>query len=268
MHHWNSRSVRYEKFEFKLDSLSEINDLIAEFEEWDGYRDVVKYANSRASTKPVVVPPKQSDQQVRKRGKKLPLAGFDEVRIGHNGNSLSLRPNGLVAQLKIANILARYNPHKWDRYLKRYVSELSKIKSLDKIWSSGRSLKDHPLIQGLPSRNVYLKFDVQALRYVEKKRRWFKRRTVAFEQWIQETEESDWREIYAEEGVRTVLEDLYMGQLRKLFYLSEKYRFIEKLYEFQVDDVARASLKDSVLDGSEMGTGKTLHVTLKCYDFG
>jgi len=77
------------------------------------------------------------------------------------------------------------------------------------------------------------------------------------EQWVKATETAEWIEVYTEEGTRRALERDYTLQKQRLMNLASRFPFINTLYEFQKDDIIRASLKDSIIDCSQMGLGKT-----------
>jgi len=246
----------YEELAYTLSSLEQLNELLEKVESWSGLSDLRKYAESRVSIDPVQVTP-YKPTKLKRKNKVLPLVPTDEVVVGHHGNVLNLKPNGLVAQLKIQNIFARYNERKWDRTLKDYVNEVSKVKSLNEIWSTGKTLEDHPLIHQLRTLNLELNIKSETLRYIEKKRHWFTRQVTPMEQWVKESEQEEWKELYKEEGIRTSQSSNYEAMKQKVLNLKERYPFINTLYDFQLDDVIRASLKDSVIDCSQMGLGKT-----------
>jgi SNF2 family DNA or RNA helicase len=253
-----TRDLDYELQTHKLESLEDLEELYTTITEyWNGNKDIQTYSKTRMSYNPIKIKPFKR-AKIRRKEKILPLTETDEITVGHSGNSLSLKPNGLIASLKIQNIFARFNKHKWNPELKCYINEVSHFKSLDPIWSSEiKSLTDHPIIRELQTMNVKLIIKPELEKYIAKKRRWFRKQTVPFEQWVRPSNSEDWREIYAEDGIRTVLAQDYKLAKRKLNSLRDKYPFIDTLYEYQFDDVIRLSLKDSALDASKMGLGKT-----------
>jgi superfamily II DNA or RNA helicase/tRNA1(Val) A37 N6-methylase TrmN6 len=240
-----------------LPALDKLQDLVADLIKWEGYSDIQKYAESRTSVSPIVITPFEKSK-VKRPERTYELMNSDSVIVDHNGNSLSLTPNGLVAQLKIQNIFARYNQHKWDPSLKTYVSETSQLKSLNKIWGQDSStVLDHTILNQLNQLNVKLTVKPALPIYVEKKRRWLKQQQVPMEQWVKATETAEWTEVYTGEGTRKTLEHDYNLQKQRLISLATRFPFVNDLYEFQKDDIVRASLKDSIIDCSQMGLGKT-----------
>lgn len=125
------------------------------------------------------------------------------------------------------------------------------------IWSSDTNLDSHPILRQLKCLNVNIKYSPEIINYMERKRRWYKRQTIPFEQWVKKDENIEWEEYFKEEGIRTVLEKDYLLQKKNIELLGDKYPFISKLFDYQKDDIIRLSLKNSAIDASEMGLGKT-----------
>lgn len=152
----------------------------------------------------------------------------DEVKVclSPNASSLVLKPNGLLAALKVQEYKDEFG-ETYNQATKRYVKLWDRESRASEIIESGRAEKVEKELDALGIRTAV---DPQLQNWSVKKRRWLKRQRTPFEQWIKK--DGEWNELHQQDGIRASYPELYRQQTKRLEKLG-----IDWLWDFQKDDV-------------------------------
>jgi len=148
---------------------------------------IAKYAFNCSSTEPVFLKPKTGSQQIdisTKPKQILPLTETDEVKVTCVKGKLKISPNGLISALKLANIRANFREKEFDYTKKRYFDLFKQKCRLDCVWSGEKSLDELKVIQLLHRYELRVKYTEALQNWLRKKKQWYFRHLVPFEQWI------------------------------------------------------------------------------------
>ena len=191
------------------------------------------------------------EKKARKQKQPYPVTEQDEVKLclSPNGSSVILKPNGLLAALKVQEYKDDFGEvynHATKRYVKGWFRESRSSALLEQN-------KLHQFVDDLISLGMKASVDPQLAHWIQRKQKWLKRQQTPNEQWIQKN--GEWKELHSEDGIRAMYPEIYRQQERKLENLG-----VDWLWDFQKDDVVRMSMKQHNLLVANMGLGKTRQI--------
>jgi len=180
----------------------------------------------------------------------LPLHGTNKVKI-------ALSPDSSQLNISVDNLLTAL---KIDQYKQ----------GMGKTWNPGlscdtkecdvrfrrRNILEHgnvivELAEDIYNLGLEPKIDKQVIAWHMKKVRWLERQQTPFEQYI--LKDNEWTCLHEDDGIKEMYSDLYNQRLKRLDELG----ISQWLWEYQKQDIARMSMKDTNLMVWEMGLGKT-----------
>ncbi len=173
----------------------------------------------------------------------LPLFINDEVRL-LPGERLGLKPNGLVAALALAE-LKLASPSRYDRKRKEHVNQWEELRRKPFL------LHHDELVGWLAAAGVDLYIEDADHRGLLRRRRWLARQQTPIERaaFIG----GAWQTVHADDGLATQHRHLFDRWMKRAKGLG----LHQVLFPFQLTDVCRAAMKQSVLLSPQQGLGKT-----------
>jgi hypothetical protein len=191
----------------------------------------------------------------------LPLHGTNKVKISLSPDSsrLNIKVDNLLTALKIDQFKQGMG-QTWNEGLRTYTKE-SDIKY------RRRTILENPsniieLAESMHNLNLQPEIDKQILDWHMKKVRWLKRQQTPFEQFI--LKDGKWVCLHEDDGIKSMYPELYQARLKRLDDLG-----ISKwLWDYQKEDIARMSMKDSNLMCWSMGLGKTRGIIAMAIMYG
>ncbi|MFH0904787.1 MAG: helicase-related protein [Methanobacteriota archaeon] len=180
----------------------------------------------------------------------LPIHGTNKVKI-------SLSPDSSRLIITVDNLLSAL---KIDQYKKgmgeTYNEGLRENTKESDIRFRRRNILEKPnviieLAERLYEMNLEPQIDKQVINWHMKKVRWLERQQTPFEQFI--LKDNQWVCLHEDDGIKYMYPELYQARLKRL----DDIGISNWLWEFQREDIARMSMKDTNLMVWEMGLGKS-----------
>ena len=240
-----------------IGSLEELEPLLTEWRQSDYYnryiKDFVRDMNEYPSDGVKLQQDERLEVKLLKFKRAIPETGRKDVKIclDANASQLHIKCYDLLAALKAKEFM--------DAHGKSY--DYGDSIWVDYWWTRTRrstALYDYSvpvhIKEELEKYGLTAEIDDQLRCYMLKLKKWHQRQEAKFEQWIRDGD--DWKEIYEENGITSKYAGLYYQRRVELERALAKYPKLT-LWDWQKEDVARASMKDSVLLASDMGLGKT-----------
>lgn len=223
----------------------------------DGYDEgVFHYSRICNSTSPIVLEKKTEDVVIEKFKRVKDFADFDFVNVSvKNDYKICFSSNGLVSDLKIAHAKARFRKE-YDYSTKEYFDKFDNSLQASKIWGGEQSFEDNIAVNELVKLNIDVRQDKDFINWIKKKKNWFKRENIPFEQFVKEDDDSNWVELHKDCGVKN-LDPIFHEYVCKAERLKQSHLWINDLYFFQVEDGCRLATKKSCIDATQQGLGKT-----------
>ncbi|MFH0874754.1 MAG: SNF2-related protein [archaeon] len=254
---WNSDST-VEPFTDELSSEQDTPLVIGRFQQTVFNRDVIDYSVSRNSREPVILEKLSKAEEAIQSINKRKLSWNSEnprVLVTSVKNRLHFMPNNALAAIKMENIKANFQVE-YDYSLRDYADTLKKSLVLDKVWIGEKHIHELEIFTYFEKYGLDYEISPVLVNWLKKKKRFYNRESLAFEQWIKPTEESDWECRFDEDGIKTIL-GLYNHRQRIFRRCCKEFPHLNVLYDFQKDDLIRLSLKKSAIIAWQQGLGKT-----------
>lgn len=284
-----------EVFKATVKSFDDISRVLAEWKETTYYQeDVLSYSESRDTKTPTTIQPFDATQYKMSRliGTSKEVMSTDSVTLDIGGeidynsfqrDPMSVVPNGVVAELKIANLSTKYYPPKWSESRKQNIDIFEdRVLRFDNIVDGKTAFDQHPLMDKLQVFDCGYNLTDELRDAIVKKAQFFAFQNTPFEQWIDSQQSSDWSYLHAEDGIQARYKTLFDQKMAELEEMAKdpQYGFTDSrgrtvhligdLFYYNKVDAVRLALKASVIDASMMGTGKTrkalVAVLLKGFD--
>ncbi|MFH1096700.1 MAG: SNF2-related protein, partial [Candidatus Desantisbacteria bacterium] len=211
--------------------------------------DAINYIKRRGST-PVFLKPAVDFEFVESAPKlTLPIHGTNKVKI-------SLSPDSSRLNITVDNLLTAL---KIDQYKKdmgeAYNEGLRENTKEADVKFRRRNILEKPdviveLAESLYEMNLEPQIDKQVINWHMKRVRWLERQQTPFEQFI--LKDGEWVCLHEDDGIKSMYPEMHQARLKQL----DDIGISKWLWEFQREDIARMSLKDTNLMCWEMGLGK------------
>jgi hypothetical protein len=174
---------------------------------------------------------------------------------------IMLRPGGSRRETALVdNVLAGLKVHEFRKSLGHEWNEgLKEYTELADVMLRRRNLLENPhalpaVWENLCRANLMPVIDPQYANWIVKKMKWFERQQAPFEQFIK-GKNGEWTCLHENDGIKSLYPELYQDRLKRLEKLG-----IDWLWQFQKEDVARMSMKDTNLLCAQMGLGKSIMI--------
>jgi len=280
--HRNESRIPQWQFTDRLNSFNteNIDNIVNEFKEKQIYKDAERYSigiqNQAAYPLEVVEFKKFSTEEYLKSS--IDIKSDDKVILDAIVEEiesfilppLNIKPNGLHADLKVKAIRSHY-PFKWSPSRKEYVDIFKQeLTNLDQFIDERKKFDELPLIKNLHEYDCAIELGDGFKDAIEKRKEWVKFQDTPFEIWVDETDDFDWKKLYADQSISIEYPEIWDDWVQKLKkleqdpkyvtflpFLNRKDNWIKYLFEYQKIDVIRLATKASAIHAGQMGLGKT-----------
>ncbi len=191
----------------------------------------------------------------------LPIRGTNKVKISISPDSsrLNLTVDNLLSALKI-NQYKHSMGQNWNDGLREYTQEADVKYRRKTILENPSNIVE--LAESIYNLGLEPQIDKQVINWNMNKVRWLERQQTPFEQFI--LKDGEWTCLHEDDGIKSMYPELYQARLKRL----DKLGISNWLWDFQKEDIARMSMKDTNLMCWEMGLGKTRGIIAMALMYG